>query len=174
MNKQHSFNISFGKSRPRFCPHIHWYVVWRLRTCREGCISDASSWTRPPNTDSTCHCKHGSPSPHTISSTRLQSLPSTIPNNFTQLSFSVPIHVLGAPPIKVPFDHYVLLIRSAFQHWNYFLGAPIRNYTVLLASTWNNSFVSTPSAYLCSTTTMPVDKTVSLQARTCLRVAVRC
>ena len=35
------------------------------------------------------------------------------------------------------------------------------------ASTWNDGFVQTPSADLCTTTTVPANKMVSLQARTC-------
>ena len=40
------------------------------------------------------------------------------------------------------------------------------------ASTWNDGFVQTPSTDLFATTTVPADNTVSLQARTCSRVAV--
>ena len=40
------------------------------------------------------------------------------------------------------------------------------------ASTWNDGFVRTPSADMYATTTVPAAKTISLQARTCSRVAV--
>ena len=42
----------------------------------------------------------------------------------------------------------------------------------MYASTWNDGFVRTPSADLFTTTTVPVDNTVSLKARNCLRVTV--
>ena len=40
------------------------------------------------------------------------------------------------------------------------------------AITWINGFVQTLSADLCATTTVPVDKLISLQTRTCSRVEV--
>ena len=49
-----------------------------------------------------------------------------------QKYYSALIHVLGALLIEAPLGHYIflaVLIRSAFQRWNYFLwGAYIRNY----------------------------------------------
>ena len=46
--------------------------------------------------------------------------------------FSVPMHVLGATPIKAPFDHHLILKRSAFWRWNYFWGAPILEYMLTI------------------------------------------
>ena len=46
----------------------------------------------------------------------------------TQKYYSTLIHMLGALLIEAPLGHYIflaVLIRSAFQHWNYFYGAPI-------------------------------------------------
>ena len=40
-----------------------------------------------------------------------------------------------------------------------------------MTSAWNNGFVQTP-ADLCANTTVSADKTVSLKARTCSRVAL--
>ena len=45
-------------------------------------------------------------------------------------------------------------------------------YTVPVLLALGERFVRTPSADLCATATVPSDKTVSLQARTCSRVAV--
>ena len=45
-------------------------------------------------------------------------------------------------------------------------------YTRGTASAWNDAFVRTPSTDLFATATVPAHNTVSLQARTCLRVAV--
>ena len=63
-------------------------------------------------TDPTQLYRHGIPSLHTTASTRFHSLPlTTLNSNFrhaARLFFSVPMHVLGAAPIKAPFDHRVI------------------------------------------------------------------
>ena len=41
-----------------------------------------------------------------------------------------------------------------------------------MTSAWDDGFVRTTSADLCAFTTVPGDKTVSLQVKTCLRVAL--
>ena len=76
-------------------------------------------------------CRHGIPSLYT------QQLPLIFTACHWQLrtatsDFSVPMHVLGATPIKAPFDHHLILKRSAFWRWNYFWGAPILEYMLTI------------------------------------------
>ena len=46
----------------------------------------------------------------------------------------------------------------------------LKNFSCII--TWNNGFVQSLFADLCATTTVPVDKLISLQTRTCSRVEV--
>ena len=64
-----------------------------------------------------------------------------------RLSFSVLIHVLGAAPIKAPFDHCVFVPRSnknCLPALELFLrGAYIRNYTVSCLATVISFYIPT-------------------------------